>query len=163
MLGREHWCETTPTTNQSIGIGTTSVSGELIDDGAIPEGEYTLKYVSYETCMAFTVPRVIVHMEVCDFGPHLGHRLDRWYRVASLRGDPKKFGNFALRIRSDLFRELTNLGLITSGRKGRISPSVLKNKIVIGRVETVTHDRHQKPLAKGAQYSVIRELIRIEQ
>ena len=148
--------------NQSISLGTTSVSGELIDDGAIPEGEYAFNYVDYITCMAFNVPRVLLRMKICDPGPYLGRLLERWYPVTFLKGEQKKFGDYAVGKRSDLFRELTKLGLAKGARTDRISLSVLKGKTVIGRVGTVTKDRRRSPLPKESHYSVIRELLRIE-
>ncbi|XOV81653.1 MAG: hypothetical protein ACFHXK_12305 [bacterium] len=135
------------------------MSGELIDDGAIPEGEYELAYVDYRTQVAWGVPRVVVRFVVAQHGKHYGHELERWYRVARLKKKAKKFGDFTVGTRSALYREY--VGLFGGARPDRISFSALKDKLVIGKVRTVKLDQRQRPLPEEAQYSTIDELVKL--
>lgn len=137
------------------------MSGKVIDDGAIPPGEYRLKYLGYRTTVSWGVPRVVVRFSVLDYGEYFEHELERWYRVNRLRGKPGKNGNYDVGRRSRLFRHFARL-FGEPIRGDRLSFAGLKGKIVIGEVRTVTHDSDQKPLSVGAQYSTIEELLRIE-
>lgn len=135
------------------------MSGEVVDDGAIPPGNYELTYLDYRTQVAWGIPRVVVRFKVLDPG-YMGKTLERWYRVMSLKGRPNKYGNFKVGTRSDLYREY--MGLFGESRPDRISFSGLKGRVVIAKVRTVEIDQHQKQLGKELQYSTIDELVRIE-
>ncbi len=138
------------------------MSGQLVDDGAIPPGEYRLKYLGYRTTVSWGVPRVVVRFSVLDYGEYFEHELERWYRVKRLRGKPGKRGNYDVGRRSDLYREYTRL-LGEPTRGDRLSFVALKHKVVVAKVRTVTHDRKQQPLPEDAQYSVIDELLRTQE
>lgn len=137
------------------------MSGTLVDDGAIPPGEYRLAYCDYRTAVAFGQDRVVVRFKVADFGEQFGHQLERWYRVKRLRSKPKKYGRFDVGRRSDLYREYVAL-FGEPGRGDRISFAGLKGKQVVAKVRTVTHDKDQNELPAELRYSVIDELLGIE-
>ncbi len=137
------------------------MSGNLIDDGAIPPGEYKLAYCDYRTAMAFGQDRVVVRFKVIEPAKHFGHELERWYRVKRIRSKPKKYGRFDVGRRSDLYREWTQL-FGEPLRGDRISYSKLKHHVVIANVRTVVLDKEQKELSEEMQYSVIDELVRLE-
>ncbi|MCR9258327.1 MAG: hypothetical protein NXH95_01290 [Pseudomonadaceae bacterium] len=143
------------------------MSGEVIDEAAIPEGEYTLKYLDYRTVNAWNTPRVVVRFSVIDYGEHFETVVERWYRVSEHTSKPKckKSGDFKVTRKSDLFREYTTL-FGSPGRNDRISFVRLKNKRVVAQVRTVTEgvDRNGKPykLDESAQYSVVGRLLRID-
>ncbi len=141
------------------------VPGWLEDDlSLLPEGEYRLGYIDYRTCIAFNVPRVVVRFKILDFGEHFGKQLERWYRVGSLRGKPRKFGDFRVGKRSDFFRDyLRVIGAPTANRRDRLSFTSLKNKVVVGSIRTVVEGRDQEKLETGARYSVVNRLLRTEE
>ena len=140
------------------------MSGQIVDDAPlVPEGEYQLRYIDYRTCIAFKVPRVVVRFKILDFGQHLGKELECWYRVKSLKGKPKKSGNFVVGKKTDLFRDYVNVvGVPTTNRRDRLSFASLHDKVVIGLVRTVKQDRSQNKLSEEAWYSVVDRLLRTD-
>lgn len=137
------------------------MSGELLDDVAIPEGRYQLAYVDYRTTKAFKVARVVVRFKVIDPGEYFGFGVDRWYRVRHLKGEPSKRGGFAVGRRSALYREWVSLFGVP-GRKDRISFVKLKSKVVIADVRTVKRDSKQNLLDEDLHYSVVDRIVRVE-
>lgn len=140
-----------------------SNEGEI--DGApplLPPGEYRLKFEGWSTVMLFgRSPKLVMHFTVCDFGEHFKAGLSRWYNLRRIKGKAGKNGQFIVGWSSDLVRDYARL-VGMPHRADRIALSKLKDLLVIGRVETVTKDRSQRPLPDGMHYSVIRELLRAE-
>ena len=110
----------------------------------------------------FNTPKVFVHFEIVDLGPHHGLKLYRVFRVSELIGKPGRNGRFKLKKRSDLFLELCRLYQNQRVRPDRISLRDLKGLILNVMVRTVTKDYRQKVLPEMLKYSVIGDVRGIE-
>ena len=126
----------------------------------VPSGEYESVFMHHETAIAFNVPRVFLHFKIMTPGEHFEKVLYRAYRVQSTSGKRRKGTAFKVSLRSDYVREMANL--LNLLRLDRISPAMLKNKIIKVRVEEVSRDHKQRVIPKVLRYSVIRELISVE-
>lgn len=139
-------------------------SGELSGEkpALVPPGEYQLRLTHWETGIVWgRSQKVILHFLVCDVGIHFGTKLARYYNVEKIVGKPGRFGRFKVRWRHDLVRDYCTL-FPTPQRLDRIDLDRLAHTILAARVETVTTTARQKTLPPALQYSVVRELLRIE-
>lgn len=125
----------------------------------IPEGDYTLGYEGYETCILFYRHKVRIEFNILEKGEYYGTRLMAFYNVKKLTGPPGKNGHFKFPGRtSDLFRDMVRLfGPIK--RADRFSFRKLKSILIKARVSTVINDSKGRKLPKSSQYSVINEII----
>ena len=135
--------------------------GEIIGNCIpIPPGRYEVRYMYYATGYYKDNPKVIVYCGVIEPEEYAGTPLERFYNVESLKGSPKKYGDFVAKARGDLNREISSLtGPIE--RLDRISPSRLRGKRIICEVETVTQDRDKRSLVPDLQYSCIRRFVKV--
>ncbi len=137
--------------------------GEIVGNCIpIPSGIYEVAYLYYATAYFKDNPKVIAHFSIVESDDYAGTPLERFYNVDSLKGPPKRYGNYRALARGDLNRELSLL-LGTSERLDRISFVGLRNKRIVCEVETVIMDRDKRPLPPDQQYSCIRRLIKILQ
>ena len=133
------------------------IEGALVE---IPPGEYTLRYVDYETTSAFGQPKVVVNFGVSEHSPYGGLPLSRYYNAKSLSGPPRKYGNYVAAANGDLVREYRAL-MPDPKRLDRISWHTLRGKLVLGEVRTVDRDSKGLALPNGTGYSVISKLVGI--
>ncbi len=128
----------------------------------IPEGEYVVRYMKYDTHYMFGGLKLFVHFEIVDSGPHCGTKLYRPYRVVDAGGKKGKGRRrFKVRPRSQLFLDLVRL-FDRKLRPDRISLACLTPVLLRVRVRTVSRDYKQRPLPESIRYSVISDLIAIE-
>jgi hypothetical protein len=128
----------------------------------IPEGEYVVRYIKYDTHYMFGGLKLFVHFEIIDPGPHCGIKVYRAYRVVDAGGKKGKGRRrFKVRPRSQLFLDLVGL-FDRKLRRDRISLACLKTVLLRVRVRTVSKDYKQRPLPESIRYSVISDLIAIE-
>ncbi len=133
------------------------VEGETV---LVPEGEYELRYVDYETATYYGSPKVVVHYAIVEPDEYAGLPVDRFYNAKRLTGAPGRFGKYVVPRRGDLFREYSRL-LGQPARLDRISFFRLKGKRVIGDVQTVHTDHKHEPLPEDDWYSRIRRLVSV--
>ena len=135
--------------------GGGTVDGECV---LVPEGEYELRYVDYETGHYFGGPKVVVHYAIISPEEYAGLPVDRFYNASRLTGPPGRFGKYAAPRRGHLVREFNRL-IGRSGRLDRLRFAQLKDRRVIGEIETVTTDHKHEELPDDDRYSRIKRLI----
>ena len=148
--------EAPPQDEEPEGGGGT-VDGESI---LVPEGEYELKYVDYETATYFGSAKVIVHYAIIEPEEFAGLPIDRFYNAKKLTGPPGRFGKYLARPNGSLFREFKRL-VGRDERLDRISFAKLKGKRIVGSIITVKTDHKHDELAEDDRYSRIKELIEV--
>ncbi len=126
----------------------------------MPNGEYEIRYIDYETACFFGNPKVILRCAIIEPEEFAGTPVERFYNVTRLTGPPCKYGNYVAPIRGDLFREF-RMAVKEPERRDRISFRSLKGKRLIAELETVKKDHHHNPLPEDAQYSRIARLVRV--
>ncbi len=135
--------------------GGGTVDGECV---LVPEGEYELRYVDYETATYYGSPKVVVHYAIVEPDEFAGLPVDRFYNAKKLTGPPGRFGKYVAQRRGDLFREFNRIiGQVE--RLDRISFARLKDKRIIGDIQTVQTDHKHEPLPDDDQYSRIKRLV----
>ena len=87
---KEIECEAPPL-DEEPEEGGGVVEGETV---LVPEGEYELRYVDYETANYFGKARVFVHFAIIEPEDYAGLPIDRYYNVKRLSGPPKRFGKY---------------------------------------------------------------------
>ena len=137
--------------------GGGTVDGECV---LVPEGEYELRYVDYETASYYGSPKVIVHYAIIDPEEYAGLPIDRFYNAKKLTGPPGRFGKYVAPRRGDLYREFNRL-TDCSDRPDRITFARLKGKRIIGDIQTVKTDHKHEELTEDDRYSRIRRLISV--
>lgn len=131
----------------------------------LPPGRYQATYLFHETAFFRSTPKVYLHLQVVG-GEHDGVRLYRAYRVASLKGKPKRYGGFKVHHSHAVFRQLVTVSSATT-RPDRVSFTALKGCLLTISVRSVTRDagtasRKPQALPGVLQYSVIDELLSID-
>ena len=136
-------------------------------DGAplelIPPGEYSLRYLYHETKRIFDRPKVFLWFSIVSFGDQFEKRLPRYYGATRLIGPKGKGGRFKVGRKSDLLREFLTLFPVNAKRLDRLPISRYENVVIVGRVRTVERGYNQRPIPLEAQYSVVDQLLRIEE
>jgi len=128
----------------------------------VPPGEYQLRFDYHATAVMFgRAQKLILWFTVITMGPHFGKRLPRFYNV-KLIGRPCKWGRFKASWSGNFVREYMSL-FTAPVRLDRMSMTRFENHIIVGKVRTVGMGRDQKPIPKALHYSVIEELVRVEQ
>lgn len=137
--------------------------GTRDEPALVQAGTYRLSYVEHRTVLAFgRQPKVEVLFCVMEDGA-MGERLRRFYRVNRLISKPKRYGTFKAGFHGDLLREFVTLFDERPERLDRIPMSRFRDRIITGKVGTVTRSAQQQPLPDLLQYSVIERLVGIEQ
>ncbi|MCH9026680.1 MAG: hypothetical protein IIA05_06130 [Proteobacteria bacterium] len=126
----------------------------------MPNGEYELRYLYYETAMYFGNPKVIVHCAIVAPDDCASLLVDRFYNVQRLIGPPRKYGNYVASRNCHLVREFRQV-IGEASRRDRISFKTLKGKRLMGELEVVTWDYQNNPLPEENQYSRIAKLVRV--
>ena len=135
--------------------------GEIIGNCiVIPPGTYEVRYMYYGTGRFRDQAKLTVYCAVIKPEDYAGTPLERFYNVDSLKGKPKRYGDFRATARGDLNREISSL-IGPVGRLDRVSPSRLRGKRIVCEVETVVQDRDRRPIPHSQQYSCIRRFVKI--
>ena len=144
------------------GSSSAETSAFGIVDGyhpCLPDGEYEVQYMYWETVKQQHGGKAIVHFAIVS-EDCAGIEILRYYNVRELVGPPKKSGKFKVGDRCDLVREYRRL-LGDPDRLDRISLNRYRNKRIIVSVRQVSSDWKENTLPESAFYSVIGELLRI--
>ena len=135
--------------------------GEIIGNCIpIPPGIYEVRYMYYATGYFKDQAKVTVYFGIVDPEEYAGTPLERFYNVDSLKGPPKRYGNYRAKARGDLNREVGML-LGPVNRLDRISFAKLRGRRIICEVETVIMDRDKRPLPEDQYYSCIRRFVKV--
>ena len=146
-----------PPLDQEPDEGGGTVDGECV---LVPEGEYELRYVDYETGNYYGSPKVVVHYAIFEPEEYAGLPVDRFYNASKLTGPPGRFGKYVAPRRGDLVREFKRL--IGKGeRLDRLRFARLKDQRVLGEIQTVTTDHNHKELPEDDRYSRIKRLLHV--
>jgi hypothetical protein len=137
--------------------GGGAVDGECV---LVPEGEYELRYVDYETATYFGSPKVVVHFAIVSPEEYAGLPIDRFYNVKRLAGPPGLYGKYVAARRGDLIREYSEI-VGRTGRLDRISFMPFKDQRIIGQIETVRFNYKRDPLPESEYYSRIGKLVSV--
>ncbi len=151
-IGRE-----SPPLDEEPEEGGGVVEGETV---LVPEGEYELRYVDYETRRYYGSPKVVVRFSIVEPEKYASSPVERFYNAKKLTGPPGRFGSYVATIRGDLFREFNRIAG-RAERPDRISFARLKNRRIIGAIETVRIDHNRAELPRDDQYSRIACLVRV--
>ena len=127
---------------------------------AVPEGRYELRYMSYRTGYFRDQAKVTVYFAIISPEDYAGVTVERFYNVDELKGRPRKYGNFNVSARRTLVREFSSL-LGQPSRLDRISFVRLRDKRIVGEVETVTTNYEKRALSLNSQYSRVARLIQV--
>ena len=127
----------------------------------IPPGKYTLRFEFHETKFIFSRPKLFLWFSVLDCGDYFGTKLARYYGARRLIGRSGKHARFAVGWKSDFLREYATLFGAPS-RLDRIAMTPFEKVTMLGRVRTVEKGHDQRVIAEGLRYSVIEELLRVE-
>ena len=126
----------------------------------VPEGEYELRYIDYETAIYYGNPKVIVHYAICAPEEYAGLPVDRFYNAKKLTSPPGRFGKYKAKPRGHLIREFRKL-VGPAERLDRIAFARLRGKRVIGDVRTVRRDHNRESLSDNDQYSRVSRLLAV--
>jgi hypothetical protein len=142
-----------------------SDAGEMVGDlpALLPPGDYQLRLDFWATSKLFgRSPKLALWFKVMDMGEHFEARVPRYYNVVDLKGRAGRWGRFKAAAGGALARDYARL-LALPKRFDRFNLEQLTRHVVSGKVDTVTTGSRQEKLAPASQYSVVRELLRIEQ
>lgn len=129
----------------------------------VPEGEYLAAFLYHETAITFTVPKVYLHFRLVSFGPHFETPLIAAFNARGIVGRPRKNGRFKLGRRSRLYLTMCHLLEGRGVRPDRISLRPLRRLLLKVSVRTVTTDYRQRPLPAIERYSVIDDILSVEE
>lgn len=145
------------------------MDGEAVLDGErpalIPPGEYLLRFDHHETAVMFgRAPKLVLWFTVISQGPYFDAvKLAAFYNVRRLIGRPARNGRFKVGFKSSFLRDYFRLFTSAANRLDRIPMSAFKNVIIRARIRTVMTGSDQGEIPEQLRYSVIDELLRVEQ
>ncbi|WP_405222215.1 hypothetical protein [Lentisalinibacter sediminis] len=123
----------------------------------IPEGEYLVRFMYYETGQSWNSNKVILHFAVAE-GEYGGTPLIRYYNALDLEPPLGRDGKFTVGDRSHLVKEFRSL-LSESSAKGDINLNLYRGRLIRARVGSTRQTGLGEDLDKPNQYSVIRKLL----
>ena len=126
----------------------------------VPDGNYHFKLRHHETAIMFKNPKLILHLEIAEFGDYHGIVIPNYYNVSEIYGPPKKRGRFKPTKGGDFLIDYFNL-VGAGGRLDRLSMKPLYNSFIYARTETVTKNNQGKKLPPQLQYSKIAEMVEL--
>lgn len=144
------------------GDNITSLCGGVLDGDLrplIPDDWHQVAYLDYSTISLFGHPKVRVRFTIA-VGKYRGVILERWYNVKSLRGAPRKYGDYVAGQTSNVVREYVAL-TGKDPRRDRMSWVGLKGVSLEAKTRTVIRDARHHDLAEMLRYSVVDELRRV--
>ncbi len=150
-------CVEPPEPDEEREEGAGVVEGETV---LVPEGEYEIRYVDYETAHYFGKACVIVRFAIIEPEEYAGLPIDRFYNVKRLDGPPRRFGEYTAKNRGNLIREFRRIAG-HAGRLDRISFKRFKNLRIIAEIQTVRRDYQRQTLDEDDHYSRISKLVKV--
>lgn len=139
------------------GEGGGDIIGSCV---AVPDGQYELRYMYYQTGYFKDQAKVTVFLAIIEPEDYAGVPVERFYNVDELKGPPRKYGDFKVSARRTLVREVGFL-LGRPKRLDRISFAGLRDKRIIGELETVTRNYEKRELLADHQYSRVARFIEV--
>ena len=119
----------------------------------LPDGEYQVEFLRHEERTQWKAKKLLLYFKIVSFGKFHGVEL-----FMSCQIPQKKWGSGSKFIRA---------WALATGRLpdrfDRVSTKVFRGKIFNAEVRTVTKDSAQKDIPAAAQYSIISNLISLEQ
>ncbi len=137
--------------------GSGVVDGDSV---LVPEGEYELRYVDFETADYFGKPKVIVHFSIIKPDDYAGLPINRFYNAKMLTGPPGRFGKYRAKSCGTLIREFKRIAG-HANRLDRISFKRFRDLRIIAEVRTVQRDYLHQSLHADDYYSRIIRLVRV--
>ena len=137
--------------------GSGVVDGDTV---LVPDGEYELRYVDFETAEYFGKASVVVHFAIIEPDDYAGLPIDRFYNAKKLTGPPGRFGKYKAKPRGNLIREFKRIAG-RANRLDRISFNRFRDLRIIAEVKTVRRDYQRQPLHEDDYYSRIFRLIHV--
>lgn len=129
----------------------------------VPPGNYEVAFCGYTTCVLFgKAQKLNLQFRITTMGEHFEARLSRYYNVARLIGRPRVNGRFKVGFHSDFLREFVRLFGVPT-RLDRIPMSHFERRLFLARVRTVEKGGDQAIIPIGLRYSVISDLLGIQQ
>jgi len=125
----------------------------------IPEGEYLVRFMYYETGQSWNSKKVRLQFAVAD-GEYAGTPLTRYYNALDLEPPTGRNGKFSVGDRSHLVKEFRSL-LSDASAIGEIDLNLYRDRLVRAKVGTTSQTGLGEELDKPNQYSVIRKLLEI--
>lgn len=127
----------------------------------IPPGKYEVTYVRHELRSLFggRALKLVVWFRVVSAGDGFGALLPKYYNVKKADGKPRSAIAFKVGFKSTFYRDYVRIVQCPSKRRDRVTPDRFKGRVLLVRVRNVECDSKQQPIAKGAQYSVIDEIV----
>ena len=130
-------------------------------DALIAEGEYEAALLDYETGIYFFghSPKVVLWWRIVTMGAAFETVLPAYYAVRRLTGKGRRRGRFQIGLKSRLARDLA---LMTNARPplDHVPLDDLQGHLFWISVRTTVRDSGQKAIPKGAQYSIVDQVLR---
>jgi len=123
-------------------------------------GVYALRFMHYETARLHgnRAGKVIAWFSICEMGIHFERLVPAYYNATVFSSKRQRGGRFKVGWRSRLMREYALVEGLPA-RKDRIPLAAMGRHLLNGRLATVTHDGHQRPIPAAVQYSVVAEIV----
>lgn len=130
----------------------------------VPAGVYSLVYIAHETHKFFNRScKAVFWFRITDYGEHFGKVIPRYYNVKRLVGKPGRSGQFVPGRSSDFLREFCRVSTARIVRLDRLPLTDFQRVQIRARVRVVSQDAKQRELPDALRYSVVDELIGLEQ
>jgi hypothetical protein len=129
----------------------------------IPEGPYKVRFVQHETLKMFGSPKLRMEFKIIDYGNYFETRLNRYYTLHRLIGNPCVGGRFKPTGQTSVLLVHYYACHPTAQRikrLDRISMTPWRDGEYIAEVVTVRRNHSQRQLPVQLQYSVIDDLRR---
>jgi len=125
----------------------------------IPEGEYLVRFMYYETGQSWNSKKVILHFAVA-VGEYGGTPLTRYYNALDLEPPIGRNGQFSAGGQSHIVKEFRSL-LSDASAIDEIDLNLYRGRLIKARVDTTSRTGLGEELDQPNQYSVIRKLLEI--
>lgn len=124
---------------------------------------YDLVYHHHETILyQGKQPKLVVWFKIVSCGPAFETILPRYYNLAAIKGQPRKNGRIKPGRASDFVREYALLFGLPK-RLDRIPMDRFRDAVILGKVRTVKTDYRQRSTPQPLQYSVVAELLQVNE
>ena len=123
----------------------------------VPEGLYELKFTGHEYARMFrNNTKLIMNFRVTTFGAYFEVKLQRFYNIK------KQTRSYRATSGMDFTREMRNCFNDAVLKKG-MPFNLLRDRVILASVRTVTQTSRQKSLGDRNRYSVVGEILGIQE
>ena len=143
---------------QEIGFATLDAERPTL----VPPGDYKLRFSHYETKVIFKKPKLFVWFTIATFGEHFGKRVSAVLRTAQADGQIGKESTLRCRLEKR-FPARVHEAVRLAARLDRIAMTHFEQAEIIGRIRTVRQGSQQRAIPDALQYSVVDELLRLDE